>query len=226
MSYFVWNGISSEKFGILKQEPYPASNCMNFEYVSIKDRNFALKTNSRNTIKISMELQIKDTSVYDYIYAWLNNGNSQGELILSKDLKKYYKATCSISTPSYISKRFSSVTISFTCIPFRYSVDNSYIELTSGATSTIEVSGNYYSEPKIIVYGNGNGIITVNGKTVSLYVNEYLTLDSERLLAYKDNTVYLNQMIGNFPKFQVGENTISFDGSITSLKIFKNERWL
>jgi phage-related protein len=103
-------------------------------------------------------------------------------------------------------------------------VDNNPIVI-NGSTS-IEVGGNYYSEPKIKVYGNGNGNLIVNGGTLALYVSEYLTIDTGRLLAYKDNVVALSQTAGDLPRFQVGMNTISFNGSITSLEVYKNERWL
>jgi phage-related protein len=124
-----------------------------------------------------------------------------------------------------MSLRFSSIDITFTCAPFRYSVDNEPIAMASGGT--IEVGGNYYAEPKIKVYGDGTGYLTTNGDTFTLYVAKYIVLDSERLIAYNENNdVAVSATVGSFPMLQVGTNSISWSGGITSLEVTKNERWL
>lgn len=226
MSYFIWNGISSKDYGILKFPPVPQSATMNFEYTSIAGRStpIVLSLQTRNTISLTFTLQVKDFSKYNQVYAWLNGADKQGKLIVSNDLGKYYKATCTTVKASEMSLRFSSINITFTCEPFRYSMENEPIIVT-GSTS-INVDGNYYSEPIIKVYGNGNGNLIVNGDTLAVYVSEYLTIDTSRLLAYKDNVVALSQTAGTLPRLQVGDNTIDFNGGITSLEVYKNERWL
>jgi phage-related protein len=225
-NYFLWNGISSLQYGWVKETPFPTASMMQFEYTTIPNRSTPLATckNIRDTTSISFELQLKNRQGYESVYSWLNGGNAQGTLIVSDDVTKYYNATCTNVSPNYMNYNISSINIEFTCEPFRYSVDNNPIVI-NGSTS-IEVGGNYYSEPKIKVYGNGNGNLIVNGGTLALYVSEYLTIDTGRLLAYKDNVVALSQTAGDLPRFQVGMNTISFNGSITSPEVYKNERWL
>lgn len=226
MSYFIWNGVYSNQYGILKHPPVPQSAPMNFEYVSITGRNtpIARSLKTRNSISLTFNLQLKDFSKYNEVYAWLNGADSQGKLIVSNDLGKYYKATCTTIKASEMSLRFSSISITFTCEPFRYSTNTSVILLDS--SGTIAVGGNYYSEPIIKINGSGNGVLTVNSSSLTVYVDSYLVVDSEKLLAYKGNTVLLNQTSGNLPRFQVGSNSISFSGGITSLEVQKNERWL
>lgn len=225
-NYFIWNGISSLIFGWIKELPFPFSSMMNFEYTSVPNYStpIVICKNTRNKITISVELQLKDRNGYNEVYSWLNNENKQGALILSDDLQKFYKATCSSVKVNYKTYNISSININFDCFPFRYAVDNQPIVLNE--SSTINVDGNYYSEPKIKLYGSGNGILTINNESIAVWIDEYLTLDTERLIAYKDNTVALQQTIGNFPYLQVGENTISWSGGITSVEITKNERWL
>lgn len=225
MSYFIWNGISSKEYGVLKNPSVPSGSMNDFEYISIPNRvPIAKSLKTRQNTKISFLLQFNNRKVYDYLYSWLNNGNREGVLIVSDDLTKYYKATCTSVTTNYMSLRFSSVDITFTCVPFRYSIDNEPILLESNGT--VNVGGNYYSEPRIKIYGNGSGTLAVNGVNLSVYVDSYLTVDTERLLAYKDNVVALSQTAGVLPTFQVGANTIAFNGGISKVEIYKNERWL
>lgn len=226
MSYFIWNGVYSTRYGILKHPPVPQSAPMNFEYTSITGRSTPIATSlsTRNTISLTFTLQLKDFSKYDEVYAWLNGADKQGKLIVSNDLGKYYKATCTTIKASEMSLRFSSISITFTCLPFRYSTDTTTVYLTS--SKTITVGGNYYCEPRIQINGSGNGVLTVNGSNLSVYVDGYIIVDSERLLAYKGSTVLLNQTSGDLPRLQVGENSVSFSGGITSVEILKNERWL
>lgn len=226
-NYFIWNDISSLEYGWIKETPFPVSATQNFEYTSVPKRDMLLTINkhTRNKVSLSFELQLKDRKKYDYVYAWLNGANKQGKLIISDDTDKFYYATCSSIKPKYQVYNISTITITFDCQPFRYSTNDEPITLSTN--SSINVSGNYYCEPKIKVHGSGSGNLTVNGSTLQLYnIDNYYIVDSEKMIVYRDNTVYLNQTFGNLPKFQVGSNSISFDGGITSLEIWKNERWL
>lgn len=225
-NYFLWNGISSLNFGWIKELPFPFSSMMNFEYTSIPGYSTSIVTckNTRNKITISIELQLKDRNGYNEVYSWLNNENKQGTLILSDDLQKFYKATCSSVKTNYKTYNISSININFDCFPFRYSVSNQPTKLSE--SSIITVDGNYYSEPKIVVYGSGNGNLIVNDEIINVSVDDYVVLDTELGLAYKDNAISMFQTAGDFPKLYPGENSIYWNGGITSVEVFKNERWL
>lgn len=225
-TYFVWNDIKSNIYGYLEKTPFPELSLNDFDIQYVPNRSTPIITSkhTRSKITISVNLQRVPRDKYSSLYSWLNGNNEMGRLVICDDLTKYYKAICTSVKPTHVSYNYSTVAITFDCYPYRYAIDDTAILITS--QSTIDVQGGYYAEPIIKIHGSGNGTVTVNGKNVSVYVDDYLTLDSERLLAYKDNVVCLNQMVGSFPALQVGSNTISFDGGITSLEIFKNERWL
>ena len=55
-----------------------------------------------------------------------------------------------------------------------------------------------------------------------------VTIDSENEEAYLGNINNLKNrnMNGDFPKLQSGENTISVSGTVTSIKVKANSRWL
>jgi len=57
-------------------------------------------------------------------------------------------------------------------------------------------------------------------------VSEHITIDTSRLIAYKGDTVLVNKTIGQYPMLGVGDNSISWTGTVTKVEITKNERWL
>lgn len=228
--YFIWNNINSNAYGYLEKTIYPEFSAMSFEfqYVPCRSTPLILSKDIRNMITISVNLQHVPRAKYNEMYGWLNNENHIGKLTICDDLKKYYKAVCTSVKPVYSSYNYSNVDITFECYPYRYSVENLFL-LVQQSPTTIENSGTYYSEPTINVFGNGDGTITINDKTITLKdIKASLMLDSERLIAYNDvdNTIYLNKMVGEFPILLPGKNTISWSGGISELQIMKNERWL
>jgi phage-related protein len=81
------------------------------------------------------------------------------------------------------------------------------------------------------IYGQGDLGITVNDKAFLLKaVTDYVTVDSEIMNCYKEDLGVLtsknNSMIGEFPIFVPGENSISWTGNITKIEITPRWRWL
>lgn len=82
------------------------------------------------------------------------------------------------------------------------------------------------SNPRIKVYGNGLGTISINGNIIRLNMSEsWLIIDSE-LRDVFSNSGLLNNDIesGIFPILKNGENIITFSGGITKLEIIPNWR--
>lgn len=223
MSWFKFNDISSDDLNLIVTKlGTPQQTAITYETIKIPNRLVPIlqRASSLDLLSISIDVFNCSDNLYN-IYSCLSG---YGTLITSLDDTKYYKCWVSQLQPNKIFNFYNEISINFNALPFAYVIEDTPTVLSSGGS--INVKGSIYSEPIIKIYGSGNGTITVNGVTTSVYVDGYLTLDSERLLAYKDNTVYLNQMAGEFPRFQVGNNSISFSGGISSIEIFKNERWL
>lgn len=86
--------------------------------------------------------------------------------------------------------------------------------------------GTFESEPVITIFGTGNITLYVNNQSIVLTsISNDITLDSETLNAYSGSTSLNNKMNGEFPKFQVGENTINWTGNITKIEVQPNWRW-
>ena len=97
-------------------------------------------------------------------------------------------------------------------------------------SADIENNGTHYSEPIIKIYGTGDLTLTLNGEVWNLTnIDGYITIDTQRKVVYKDNTLQLNKISRAdgrivFPCFNTGVNRISTTG--TKLEVKKNERWL
>lgn len=107
------------------------------------------------------------------------------------------------------------------------------LTLKANITSfVVKNSGNYFSKPKLLI--NGSGI-------VGIYLNNYqvfkidmtktsqIFIDVEKMNAYYNDGTYANRIVtGKYDNFILkhGENTIGFDGNITSLTISNYSRWV
>lgn len=73
---------------------------------------------------------------------------------------------------------------------------------------------------------NGSGDITLNINNQNIYlfdVVDYVEMDSQDEEYHKNFLPIENGMAGEFPLFEVGSNTISWTGDVTSLEI--DGRW-
>lgn len=225
MGYFIFKGVSSRDYGVLEQSPMPPKAMQTQKTIAIPNRVEPLFVDNRefSPITINAVLGITDKTKIDGIYSWLHG---EGELIISKDLDKYYKATCySDISPQYLSARFGKIPIKFLCKPFRYAVANDVIEVTSPQTLT--VGGSYPCEPIYKITGNGNINFIVNGETLELKnIDGHIIVDVPRKLAYKGDIVLVNKTVGQYPMLSAGSNSISWTGTVSKVEITKNERWL
>lgn len=53
-----------------------------------------------------------------------------------------------------------------------------------------------------------------------------VTIDSLKEEAYLDGVYKNRNMLGEFPKLEVGKNTISWTGTLTKIEIQPKSRWL
>lgn len=114
-------------------------------------------------------------------------------------------------------------TVNFLFDPFEYKVTTKE-EYTAGPI-TMNNPGTVESKPLIRILGSGDVTLTVNGKGITLrdLVDE-IVLDCDLEEAYKGLTTNMNNnMSGDFPVFEVGENTISFEGNVSKIEI--DGRW-
>lgn len=229
-SFNFLNKDSFTDYGILveKRPPIPKPQRA-IDYIEVPGRNGSLKVDDETYKDIIIPIQCSfgdDNVAYkaDLVKAWLDSG--EGPLILCNQPDKYYVAH--VSDPVDISqefKIFGKFLVNFRCQPFKYAVDNDVITLTESGIVTN--SGSISSEPIIVVTGTGDITLTINEVDIQLTsVSSYITIDSVLKDAHKDTTLQNSKMLGEFPVLQPGVNTISWTGTVTSLAITPNWRWL
>lgn len=159
--------------------------------------------------------------------------DSEGTVTFSNERDKYYKYQITEQIDFERLLRFKTAEVKMHVQPFKYSLeDNKRTFNISGESSiTIRNAGNIYSKPKITIYGSGMVYLTLNGvNALALNIdnNEYITIDTAEMEAYKGNTLLNRYVSGDYNDlyFQIGKNILSWTGSITKIVIEDYSRWI
>ncbi|HHX70325.1 MAG: distal tail protein Dit [Miniphocaeibacter sp.] len=227
---------SYKNFGIIiSKRPNLPSPKRRVSYIDIPGRDSSLTYDERTyeNITIGVECKVKDENLLDKIdeiKAWLLSAG-EGNLIFSFNDNKKYKAQVVNSIDfSQIAKKFSEFIIVFNCRPFKYASINNNIILNQSGTSIIN-PGSIYSKPIIRVTCNEDGEFKINENKIEIIdFTGTLIIDSEleEAFSYREGEISnaSNNISGEFPKLDVGDNLISFSGGISKIEITPNWRWL
>ena len=121
--------------------------------------------------------------------------------------------------------RSGETTLNFNCKPHRYIKAGTWVQ----ALENGQILLNNWDEslPLIQITGNGSGMLTVGGVTVTIdSMDSGLTLDAETQNAYnglenKNGTIRIAG--GEFPILPAGETRITWSGGVTAVEI--TPRW-
>jgi phage-related protein len=155
-----------------------------------------------------------------------------GELIISDESDKVYKAQIIEKIDYERLIRFKTAVVKFYTQPYKYLKDEKSIILDINNETSLKITnvGLEKSKPIITLEGTGTVEISLNGFNLFKYVfpeNETkVVIDSLEEEAYLDNVLKNRNMLGTFPIFEVGENTISWSGNLTKISIEPKSRWL
>lgn len=155
-----------------------------------------------------------------------------GELIISDEPNKVYIASIYDDVDYEKLLTMRKATIKFQVQPFKYLKDERNVSLNVTTQKSIKVTnkGLEVSKPILILEGSGAVEIAVNGINIFKYTfpdNETkVVIDSIEEEAYLEGVYKNRNMLGEFPKLQVGENIIAWTGTITKIKIEPKSRWL
>lgn len=158
------------------------------------------------------------------IRKWLIGEIKDNALIFNDDRYYLYKVkSCVINDGIEREIRIlGKFTASFICEPFSYAINGlETLEFTTPITLYHE---GYKSKPIITLYGSGDVQLMVNSNTISVTVDEYVTINSVLEDAYKGTQ--LSSIDGEYPVLIEGENNISWTGNITKVLVVPNWRWL
>ncbi|MBJ8093162.1 phage tail domain-containing protein [Bacillus cereus] len=152
------------------------------------------------------------------IKAWLMNGKT----LYFTDDEVYRKIKhVEIGDIANEIEEYGEFEVEFTLDPFEY-IATAPIVLTK--PESILNPGTIESDPKLVIYGSGDVTVTINDVSFRIKGVVYsVTIDSELLEAYVGTTSMNSKMIGEFPLFKAGINSISWSGTVT--KIIVEPRW-
>lgn len=171
----------------------------------------------------------------DDVIAYFTN-NQSGKVIFSNESDKYYNYQTLEQIDFERLIRFKTATVTMHIQPFKYSTSETeeIFEITNQTSINITNSGNYISKPLITITGSGTINLSLNN--IQQFVidlgetSTQIALDIVNMNAYNPTTnAFMNRLVtGDYDKFalNIGENTISWSGTITEIKIKNYSRWI
>ena len=161
---------------------------------------------------------------------------TSGKITFSNEPEKYYNFALYNQIDFEKLIRYKTAEVTMHCQPFKYSLSETEKTFSFSGVSSGELqirnNGNIYSKPMLTITGSGSVNISINDSQVlalALGTNETIIIDSFGMNAYGLDGTFLNrQVIGDYDnvKLNVGKNTISFDGDVTSISVKNYSRWI
>lgn len=231
INFFVYDGKNSQDLGLLiSGEKTYNSPSRDVTTVSIPGRSGDLIIDNRryNNVEISYTVSFrKDVPEKTRaLKAWLLSNAGYRRLEDTYQPEYFRLAAISNATAFEISiNRYGTAELIFNCNPFLFSKGGEQTVSIPASGGRIYNPEYFESQPIITVYGNGNGVLSVNNINFNLSdIDGYVTINSDVGLVYK-GTENKNSTVNfiEFPTLQVGENIIDWTGGITKVEIIP--RW-
>lgn len=229
--YIIFKGIHSRAMGVrMTKMPKDTRPPIRKKIYTVPGRHGTLKATEADhqvydTYTETMECVLLPHANPDEVKEWLSG---DGDLVTSiqPDRKQAISIEdtmqAEIIARGYLHRRMR---ISATFQPLKYEKEASRLKLYQA--DWVQNPGNVESEPVITVYGTGDFTLYINGEAILLTgINESITLDAPMGDAYNDRGLQNGKMLGEFPVFLPGKNTISWDGRLLWLDIQPNWRWV
>ena len=233
MNYIIWNGKDSREIkGLIISElpPITKPNMRVKETVIDGVDGSIIEELGYESYDRTMAIGLTSGANLDEVMGYFI-GN--GEVVFSNEPDKYYIARIIKGIDYQRLLRYRVAKVTFRVQPFKYNRVEVAREATSDRTRMIvENLGNYTAKPIIAITGSGTVKLSVNDTPICTYTfpnNESsVVLDSEKQDAYLNSITDLKNrnMNGDFPILPKGNNTISWVGTVTNIRITKYSRWL
>ena len=229
MFYIEYNNQKNTDFGVaVTTRPSIPAPEPRGDYVQIagRDGELLIKDGTYENIVIDVSMNfvrppVKIAESYRSLKRWLRGG---GILRMGDDVDVFYKVKqASIVQYARHTKFGSDVTAEFVCDPYTY-YDSGLLPITGGTIY------NPYdtAHPVYKITGEGMCTITANDKSITANVGQNLTIDTDLLIAYREDGTLQNTAITgdyDFLWLDYGQNQVSITNDF-DLKIIPNWRSL
>ena len=153
----------------------------------------------------------------------------EGNVVFSNEPDKYYRGRIIEQVDYERLLRYRTATVKFKIQPYKYEFNENVVVLTKSGT-TVKNKGLETSKPKLTINGTGTIEFILNDNKIFSYTfpdgENSVVIDSEKQDAYLGNILKNRNMIGEFPIFQVGDNTVAWTGTVSNIEISSYSRWL
>lgn len=225
--YVVFNGIKDLDLGIkaVKRPNFPSlkkryneqevdgKDGLEYEFLGYEDRALTIEYNFIDRKNIWGKVR--------KINRWLNSIQDY-KLSLSDDPEYFYIVKkIEYDDIERKTKRVGSFNVTFILEPFAYSFDtNDYIEVKNN--SKIYNDGDFKSKPIIDIEGNGYIRLWIDERVIELNIADKVTVNSKLELCFKNGEIEPARKKGDFPKLNIGFNTIRWEGNVRKVSINPN----
>lgn len=218
--------VPSFEIGSLVEKPVISRATRNIKHITVEGRNGTLTEDFKNynNIEIPFKLINYKENILEKEILRTFDGIG-GELKISwLDGSFKIKEVNTFNITENINGIYN-IELNFICEPFRYLNEDTII-LTTRNTN-IFTAGNYETDHITTIYGTGDISLLINDEQIVFKdVTDYITIDTARLICYKDNTPSNNKMLGDFIKLKPYINAIDWIGTVSKIKIKYRGRFL
>ena len=152
-------------------------------------------------------------------------------MIFSNEPDKYYRYRVLAQIDFEKLIRFRTATVTFHVQPYKYKANENPATASGGTSLTVKNAGNTVAKPKITITGSGNINVSLNGEqmfAITLGDEGYITIDTEAMEAYRGGTLKNRLVTGDYDNFElaVGDNVISWSGTVSQVTVERYSRWI
>jgi predicted phage tail component-like protein len=176
----------------------------------------------------ALKIGLKPNTNIDEVIEYFNG---EGNIVFSNEPDKFYKVKIIDKIDYTRLLRFKTASIKFRTQPFKYLYGETYQKFANPTGPLIAINeGTMQSKPIIKIVGSGTVEFKLEGVTIFSYTfpagETEVVIDSEKQDAYWGSVLKNRNMIGEFPIFKKGKNSITVTGAVTELNVIANSRWL
>lgn len=182
-----------------------------FVTIAGRDSPIAIRTGGRKKIEIPLscgfaEQKERWSAKAREIRRWLNG---EGELSFQDSANCFWRVK-DIELEEFVreTRRIGKFDVTFICDPYEYLKDG----LREREIEDVKYNPYDTSHPIYEITGNGTCTLSINGKSMKATVGQNLTIDTERMLAYREDGSMMNTSVtGDYEDLYLkpGENEIS-----------------
>ncbi|NOW02481.1 phage tail protein [Clostridium beijerinckii] len=227
MSFIFYNNLNSldDLDLIIENIPVIPSCNIIYETISIDGGENLTKIKGFEDISLSFDFWYK-ANEDEYLMKksiidnWLLSSISK-ELFYSLDEFKTYKVKqVKISETKTTSNIVRHFTATFICNGLKYMTSGLKSKTITTSGTILNNFGTYEAKPILKIYGSGSITLNINNTSFTVKnVVDYVIIDSEIKECYKDNINFGKNMTGDWPVFSIGQNTISWSGSVSKIEV-------